>query len=62
MRVRDTPWRLLEAPSAQDYLRLRGITAPEIVTAFRLGYAEGTLPFRTVFRTLRSRQHRRLEC
>jgi len=35
--------RLLETPAAQDYLRSRGITAPEIVTAFRLGYADGTL-------------------
>jgi DNA primase len=35
--------RLLETPAAQDYLRSRGITSPEIVTAFRLGYADGTL-------------------
>ena len=35
--------RLLETPSAQDYLRTQGITAPEAVTAFRLGYADGTL-------------------
>src|SRR6266511_485381 len=35
--------RMLETPSAQDYLRSRGITAPEIVSAFRLGYADGTL-------------------
>ncbi len=34
---------LLHTHSAQDYLRSRGITAPEIVTAFRLGYADGTL-------------------
>jgi DNA primase catalytic core len=34
---------LLHTPSAQDYLRSRGITAPEVVTAFRLGYADGTL-------------------
>jgi DNA primase len=35
--------RMLETPLAQDYLRSRGITAPEIVTAFRIGYADGTL-------------------
>src|SRR6266542_1644144 len=35
--------RMLETPSAKDYLRSRGITAPEIVSAFRLGYADGTL-------------------
>jgi DNA primase catalytic core len=35
--------RLVETPAAQDYLRSRGIRAPEIVTAFRLGYADGTL-------------------
>jgi DNA primase len=35
--------RLLETPSAQDYLHARGITAPEIVVAFRLGYADGSL-------------------
>jgi DNA primase catalytic core len=35
--------RLLETPAAQDYLHSRGITAPEIVTAFRIGYADGTL-------------------
>jgi 5S rRNA maturation endonuclease (ribonuclease M5) len=34
---------LLQAPAAQDYLRLRGITAPEFVRAFRVGYADGTL-------------------
>src|ERR1700686_3508620 len=35
--------RLLETPAAQDYLRSRGITAPEIITSFRLGYSDGTL-------------------
>lgn len=35
--------RLLETPAAQDYLRSRGITATEFVTAFRVGYADGTL-------------------
>lgn len=35
--------RLLETPAAQEYLRSRGITAPEIVTSFRLGYSDGTL-------------------
>jgi DNA primase catalytic core len=34
---------LLHTPSAQEYLRSRGITAPEIVTTFRLGYADGSL-------------------
>ena len=35
--------RLLETAAAQDYLRARGITAAEIATSFRLGYADGTL-------------------
>jgi DNA primase len=35
--------RLLETPAAQDYLRSRGITAPETITSFRLGYSDGTL-------------------
>jgi DNA primase catalytic core len=35
--------RLLETPAAQEYLRSRGITAPEIITSFRLGYLDGTL-------------------
>jgi DNA primase len=35
--------RLLETPAAQEYLRSRGITAPEIITAFRLGYSDGSL-------------------
>jgi DNA primase catalytic core len=35
--------RLLETPAAQDYLRARGLTAPEIATSFHLGYADGTL-------------------
>src|SRR6266536_3008575 len=35
--------RLLETPAAQDYLRSRGITAPEFVTTFWIGYADGTL-------------------
>lgn len=35
--------RLLETPAAQDYLRSRGITAAEIATSFRVGYADGTL-------------------
>lgn len=35
--------RLLETGAAQDYLRSRGITAAEFVTAFRVGYADGTL-------------------
>jgi DNA primase catalytic core len=35
--------RLLETPAAQEYLRSRGITAPETITSFRLGYSDGTL-------------------
>jgi DNA primase len=35
--------RLLETPAAQEYLRSRGIAAPEIIAAFRLGYSDGTL-------------------
>jgi DNA primase len=35
--------RLLETPAAQDYLRSRGITVPEIIASFRLGYSDGTL-------------------
>ena len=35
--------RLLETPAAQDYLRSRGVTATEFVTAFRVGYSDGTL-------------------
>jgi DNA primase len=35
--------RLLETPVAQEYLRRRGITAVEIISAFKLGYADGTL-------------------
>jgi DNA primase catalytic core len=35
--------RLLETPATQDYLRSRGITSPEIVTAFKLGYVDGSL-------------------
>jgi DNA primase catalytic core len=35
--------RLLETPAAQEYLGSRGITAPEIIAAFRLGYSDGTL-------------------
>ena len=35
--------RLLETPAAQEYLQSRGITAPEIIAAFRLGYSDGTL-------------------
>jgi DNA primase len=35
--------RLLETPAAQDYLRSRGITSPELVTAFRLGWVDGSL-------------------
>jgi len=35
--------RLLETPAAQEYLRSRGLTAREIATSFRLGYADGTL-------------------
>src|SRR6266511_356756 len=35
--------RLLETPAAQDYLRSRGITAPEFVTTFWIGYADGSL-------------------
>ena len=33
--------RLLETPAAQEYLRSRGIAAPEIIGAFRLGYSDG---------------------
>lgn len=35
--------RLLETPSVQGYLKSRGITAPEVVQTFRLGYADGSL-------------------
>jgi DNA primase len=35
--------RMLETPQAQDYLRSRGITAPEFVTTFQIGYVDGTL-------------------
>jgi DNA primase len=35
--------RLLQIPAAQDYLRSRGVMAAEFVTAFRVGYADGTL-------------------
>ncbi len=35
--------RLLETPTAQDYLRSRGISAPEFAQTFRIGYADGTL-------------------
>src|SRR5262245_61106656 len=35
--------RLVESVAAQDYLRSRGIVAPEFATAFRIGYADGTL-------------------
>jgi DNA primase len=35
--------RLLETPAAQDYLRSRGVMATEFVTAFRVGYSDGTL-------------------
>jgi DNA primase catalytic core len=35
--------RLLETRAAQDYLRSRGITAPETITSFRLGYCDGSL-------------------
>ena len=34
---------LLETPAAQDYLKSRGLTAPELVTTFRLGYVDGSL-------------------
>jgi DNA primase catalytic core len=34
---------LLQTPTAQDYLRSRGLSAPEIVTTFHLGYADGSL-------------------
>jgi DNA primase catalytic core len=34
---------LLSTPRAQDYLRSRGITAAEFATAFRVGYADGSL-------------------
>jgi len=35
--------RLLQTPGAQDYMRSRGVTAAEFVTAFRVGYADGTV-------------------
>jgi DNA primase catalytic core len=35
--------RLLETPAAQEYLRSRGITAPETIISFRLGYCDGSL-------------------
>lgn len=34
---------LLETPAAQDYLQSRGLRAPELVTTFRVGYADGSL-------------------
>jgi DNA primase catalytic core len=34
---------LLETPRAQDYLQSRGLSAPELVTTFRLGYVDGSL-------------------
>ena len=34
---------LLETPAAQDYLKSRGLTAPELVTTFRVGYVDGSL-------------------
>lgn len=34
---------LLETPRAQDYLKARGLTAPELATTFRLGYVDGSL-------------------
>ncbi len=35
--------RLIETPAAPEYLRSRGIAAPETITSFRLGYSDGTL-------------------
>lgn len=35
--------RFVETPAAQDYLRSRGIAAPEFAQTFRIGYADGTL-------------------
>ncbi len=35
---------LLRSPEAQGHLRSLGTNAPEIVTSFRIGYADGTLP------------------
>lgn len=35
--------RLVESVAAQDYLRSRGIVAPEFAQTFRIGYADGTL-------------------
>lgn len=35
--------RMRETPTAQDYLRTRGIRAPEFAATFRIGYADGTL-------------------
>jgi DNA primase len=32
--------RLLQTPAAQDYLRSRGVTAPEIATSFRVGFVD----------------------
>lgn len=34
---------LLETPLAQAYLQSRGLTAPELATTFRVGYADGSL-------------------
>ena len=34
---------LLKTPQALDYLASRGLASPELVTAFRLGYADGSL-------------------
>lgn len=35
---------LLRSPEAQGQLRSLGIVSPEIITSFRIGYADGTLP------------------
>ena len=53
LRIEDQQWleravdhyhaRLLQTPAAQDYLRSRGVTATEFVTAFRVGYSDGSL-------------------
>jgi len=34
---------LLKTPQAQDYLKSRGLTSPEVVTTFRIGFVDGSL-------------------
>ena len=53
LAAQDLPWLeravahyhrcLLETPRAQDYLKSRGLAAPETATTFRVGYVDGSL-------------------